>query len=170
MRIVRTRKGDRMAFIRLEDGHSFVECTFFSEPWSRSQRAVRATQGTGRRVSADEVATKSHHMDPILVVGELEVRDGEVKIRARSAELLTDIRIRTTREVVISAEASDLAQRVEVFKRILTTFAGNCRTKLLLRQGEDEGEFELPELSVEPSAAMEEAVNSFFGTEAVGLR
>src|SRR5690606_666952 len=35
VKVVKTRRGDRMAFVRLEDADGAVECVFFSEPWLR---------------------------------------------------------------------------------------------------------------------------------------
>ena len=48
IRKTKTRRGDRMAFVRLEDVDAgSIECVFFSDPWARSQRAAR-----GRRARA----------------------------------------------------------------------------------------------------------------------
>ena len=88
-RQIRTRRGDKMAFVTLEDIGGSVECVFFSEPWARSQRAITSEQ-------------------PLLVQGKLERKDDGVKILAENARLLSDVREGSTREVHLVLDADEL--------------------------------------------------------------
>jgi len=143
-RTIRTRRGDKMAFARLEDATEGIECVFFAEAFARSSAALECSE-------------------PVLVIGKLEVGE-ERKILASSAEPLSDIRARTTREVRFNLNVEDLrGQRLDDFKRLLSTLRGGCKTRLLLRsEGRYEAELTLPEYPVEPSASMEESVHALF--------
>jgi DNA polymerase-3 subunit alpha len=143
-RTIRTRRGDKMAFAKLEDASESIECVFFSEAFSRSQAALEASE-------------------PILVTGKLEAGE-ELKILASTAEPLSDIRARTTREVRFQIEVDELlGSRLEAFKAVLVDARGGCKTRLLLRShGRYEAELTLPAFPVEPSAAMEENVHALF--------
>jgi predicted RNA-binding protein with RPS1 domain len=44
IRVVRTKRGDKMAFVTLEDETGSVECVFFSDAWEASNRNVRDDQ------------------------------------------------------------------------------------------------------------------------------
>jgi DNA polymerase III subunit alpha len=161
-RVVRTRRNDKMAFVRLEDAETSVECVFFAEAFSRSARALE--QG-----------------EPILVTGKIEApkgdngRDGAddaVKLIASSAEPLSDLRTRTTREVRFQLDVRDLAgDRLDRFLYLLQAKRGSCRSRLVMRvNGRIEAELQMPQLPVDPSTDMEESVTALFGrTDVVAL-
>ncbi|MEQ1507708.1 MAG: OB-fold nucleic acid binding domain-containing protein, partial [Myxococcota bacterium] len=147
-RIVRTRRLDKMAFVRLEDADTSVECVFFAEAFARSARALE-------------------QQEPILVTGKIEVGD-EVKVIASSAEPLSDLRARTTREVRFQLDVRDLAgERLDRFLAVLQERRGTCRSRLVVRVDGLEAEMQLPQLPVEPSTAMEESVAALFGRQDV---
>jgi len=143
-RTIRTRRGDKMAFVRLEDAEEGIECVFFSDAFSRSQAALECNE-------------------PVLVTGKLEPGD-ELKILASTAEPLSDIRARSTREVRFNLEVSELhGRRLDQFKALLKERRGGCKSRLVLRSaGRYEAEVTLPGFPVEPSAAMEESVHALF--------
>jgi DNA polymerase-3 subunit alpha len=146
VRTIKTRRGDRMAFVKLEDTHGTVECVFFSEAWGRSQKAIAAAA-------------------PVLVVGRLEGRADELKIRAGTAELLSDIRSRSTNEVHFHLGLRDLdGERLARFATLLRERRGGCRARVILRQpGAFEAELCLPDLPVDPGTELEEAAHVLFG-------
>lgn len=145
-RTTRTRRGDKMAFVRLEDHESSVEITFFSDALARSRAALDQS-------------------GPVLVVGSLEVRDDEVKILATSAETLTALRERTTRVVRFTVDLDELlGEQLQRFYDILKSQRGACDSLLVVRRGgKYEAELRLPEHPVAPSAEMEESVHALFG-------
>jgi DNA polymerase-3 subunit alpha len=146
VRVVKTRRGDRMAFVKVEDDTGWIEAVFFPEVWGRSQRAVQAQKA-------------------ILVTGAIEISNDETKLRANGAELLSDLRIRTTKEVRFSLHTRELeGDRLERFIQVLKKMRGGCRTRLALRSlGRFEVEVDLPGYPVEPGTELDEAVQTLFG-------
>ncbi len=138
------RRDSKMAFVRIEDELASVECVFFPQSWARSQRALESGE-------------------PVLITGKLE-RGDEVKIMGSSAEPLTEVRSRTTREVRLMLDVADLAgKRLQQLRAILEAQSGGCNTRLILRsEGRFEAELTLPKLPVEPSARLEESVHALF--------
>ena len=77
MRIIRTQKGDKMAFVTLEDMNGTVECLFFPKALPKAQVVLEA----GR---------------PILLRGTVEQKADETKVLADTVEWLEDVRERST--------------------------------------------------------------------------
>ncbi len=150
VRVVTTRRNDKMAFVQLEDAGGSVECVFFPEPWARSQRAIEANE-------------------PVLVTGTVEENSDGAKLMGRSAETLSDIRGRMTREVRFELDICDLeGDRLERFLHLLREQRGSCRSCLMVRvDGRFQALLQLPDLPVEPSTGMEEQVHALFGRPGV---
>jgi DNA polymerase-3 subunit alpha len=146
VRTVKTKNGDRMAFVQLEDTDAAIECTFFSQAWARSQRTVESGV-------------------PILVTGTLENRDGELKLRANAAELLSEVRVRNTREVTFVLRADELVEhRLQRFIELLRESHGPCPARVVIDvPGRFRARLGLPRMSVDPGAALEERVLALFG-------
>jgi DNA polymerase-3 subunit alpha len=89
MRIIRTGKGDKMAFVTLEDMNGTIECVFFPKALPRAQAALEG----GR---------------PVLVRGTLEHKGEEVKVLADTVELIEDLRERNTGLVELSVRTHEL--------------------------------------------------------------
>ena len=139
------RRDSKMAFVRVEDEEASIECVFFPDAWARSQRALEAGE-------------------PVLITGKLE-RGEELKMMGKTAEPLTEVRARTTREVRFLFELDELtAPKLRSFRSVLEERRGGCRSRVVVRQeGAYEAELLLPELPVEPSTKMEESVHALFG-------
>jgi DNA polymerase-3 subunit alpha len=145
VRTVRTRRGDKMAFVQVEDAEAVVECVFFSDAWTRSQKAIQSGE-------------------PILVSGRLESDADLLKMRANTAEPLSEIRARSTREVQFHLSVDELdGDRLNQFRDLLRERRGGCATRMFLRYPNRVAVLALPDLPVEPSAAMEEHVHAMFG-------
>ncbi|MCA9571346.1 MAG: DNA polymerase III subunit alpha, partial [Myxococcales bacterium] len=151
-RVSKTRTGDRMAFVQLEEPGHTVEVVFGPDIWGTSQRAVLCGE-------------------PILVTGTVDTRGEELRLRAGSAEPLSEVRARTTGEVWIRVGKDELTERrVERLKEILVHHRGGCRTRLAIQHVSWEVELRVDEYPIEPSAQMEERVNGLFGRQVVRLR
>ncbi len=151
-RTTKTRSGDRMAFVRLEEPGATIECVFNPEVWNTSQRAVLAGE-------------------PVLVTGTIDTRRDEPQIRVGSCEPLSEVRARATGEVWFRLEKEELNNgRLEPLREILAGHRGGCRAKLVVTDEKYEVELKLPEYPIEPSAQMEERVNALFGRPVVTLR
>lgn len=127
-RVIRTKRGDKMAFVTLEDPTGTVDCVFFSDAFSRSQSALGGDR-------------------PLLVTGKLERREGTLTIRAESVEPMEDLRERNTRvvEIRLRAEVVDGAV-VDELRALLGAHRGGCATSFTVL---DAGQFRA-ELSVAP--------------------
>ena len=146
MRVVRTKRGDKMAFVTLQDTEGQVEVTFFSDPYQRSAKAL--SEG-----------------EPILVQGSVEYRGEALQIRAESATLLSVVRERRTTEVSFALSVDDLqGARLETFLGLLRGSQGMCRTRVCLtREGAYRTWLDLPdELRVTPDNALLEGCETLF--------
>jgi DNA polymerase-3 subunit alpha len=153
-RVVKTRRGDKMAFVQLEDETGTVEGVFFADAWLRSQRAIEAGGA-------------------VLVTGTLEVGEEAIKLRANSAESLADLRARSTREVRIRLRWEELlGDRLDRLQTALVEGKGSCRAVLWLElQDGWIAEVELPEHPLDPSPELEERLVTLFGRgDALELR
>jgi DNA polymerase-3 subunit alpha len=115
-RQIKTRRGDKMAFVTVEDTLGAVECVFFSEPWTNSRTAVTSEQ-------------------PVLITGKLEKgADGTPKILAESARLLAEVRESQTRSVHLVLESSEVGASVlGELAILLESSRGRCPVFLHLR-------------------------------------
>ena len=144
IRTIRTKRGDRMAFVQLEDCDDSVECVLFSDAWARSQKVFEA--GT-----------------PVLVTGTLESRNGELKLKVASVELLSEVRARSTTQVEFHLEVDELTgRRLTTFKDMLEEQHGGCAaTVVLSKPGFARAYLGLP-FGLEVTAALEERVHALF--------
>ncbi len=119
VRKVTTKKGGRMAFVRLEDAAATVDCIFFPEPFAGSRAVLEGDS-------------------PFLVKGKLERKGEDCKVIAESVELLSELRERRTREVHIRLFQDELdKQRLTALRELLLATPGTCDARLTLRRGTD---------------------------------
>ena len=121
IRKVNTRKGGRMAFVRLEDANGVVDCVFFPETWANSRTVLESEK-------------------PFLLKGKVERKGEEGKLLADGVELLADLRERRTREVHIRLLQSEVdSARIRELRELLKGSPGSCATRIILRRtGESE--------------------------------
>ena len=91
MRIIKTAKGDKMAFVTLEDVTGSIECVFFPKALPRAQAVLESKR-------------------PVLLRGVVEHKGEEVKMLADSAELLEDLRERSTALVEVFVKVPELTE------------------------------------------------------------
>ncbi|MFN7144422.1 MAG: OB-fold nucleic acid binding domain-containing protein, partial [Myxococcota bacterium] len=103
-RVIKTGKGDKMAFVTLEDVGGTVECVFFPKALPRAQAVLEG----GR---------------PVLIRGVVEHKGEEVKILADTAEWLEDIRERSTALVELSLRTHELGD--DAITALLGLLEGN---------------------------------------------
>ena len=146
-RAIRTKRGDRMAFVQLGDGGEPIECVFFADAWARSQRAIESKA-------------------VVLVTGLLEEREG-LKLIAKTVELLDDVRLRTTRKVRFVLNPKDLeGDRIRQFVDLLKEHAGRVPVEVELSTPESGRLFmSLEDYRVTPTIAFEERVGELFSSK-----
>ncbi len=145
-RVIKTKRGSKMAFATIEDATGAVECVFFSDPYTRSARVLTSGQ-------------------PILANGKLEKKPDGVKVLAENAELLAEVRERRTRQVGLVLDADELStERISELKMLLRCSQGPCPVHIHLRYpGKGRATIALPEsLKVIPDEALMQGLESLF--------
>jgi len=111
---INTKKGDRMAFISLEDLHGGTEVIVFSDVFKESSSIIMSS-------------------DPLLVEGTLDTSGEKPKVKAQKIFDLEDYRKRVTNVVQIDLSTLGLSvDDLDSLKGILEKHEGKCRVKLKL--------------------------------------
>ena len=107
----------------------------------------------------------------MLITGTVDTRSDDARIRASSAEPLSEVRARNTGEVWITLDVQALdADRLAQLKEVLGSHRGGCRTRLRLGHADWIAEVGVDKFPTEPSTTMEELVNAMFAQPVVELR
>jgi DNA polymerase-3 subunit alpha len=114
IKVIRTRKGDKMAFVTLEDDTSAVEVVFFADAYRSSRLALESEQ-------------------PILVRGKKDPRGEGDKVLAESVERLSELRERGTQEVHIRLDWKEMnSATIAALESLLAGSQGHCATRVCL--------------------------------------
>jgi len=109
MRIKRTRKGDKMAIIRLEDKQGFTDVVAFPDVFARCAPVLNDDR-------------------PLLVTGEAEAGDNVVKIRAQDIVALETVKQKSIRSISIPISQDGLTRSSLIKLRdLLFRYPGDCR-------------------------------------------
>jgi DNA polymerase-3 subunit alpha len=149
-----TKKGDRMAFVTIEDMTGSIEISVFPRVFSACAALLESEE-------------------PLLVRGLIERDENQIRMRADEIRSLVAARNEKAKEVHLHLDAtslSDLTTRkmFDIFQKnqgSCTTFIHLTiprRSETLLRLAE--------EIKVEPTEAFEEAIESLFGPRVISLR
>ena len=146
IKTIKTKRGDKMAFVVLEDARAAVECVFFADPWQRSQAALKAGGA-------------------VLVSGRVEGDGDAVKLLAKTAEPIDDVRSRAYNRIQLKLALAELdGDRVDRLKALLEDEQGGCATHLVVSDpGRYAASFQLPEHPVRPTTRLEERIGALFG-------
>ena len=147
---IRTRRGDRMAFVHLEDSNASVEVVFFSKAWTASQKIMEKGE-------------------PVLLSGVVENNGEELKIKAKSAELLTEVRGRLTRQTRIVLQESDLLpEKVKHLKVLLEENSGSCPMKIYIDMKDgSQVVLNAPKHGVDPGSGIRAETVGLFGRQGI---
>ncbi|MEE8547187.1 MAG: DNA polymerase III subunit alpha [bacterium] len=126
---INTKKGDRMAFVTLEDLHGSAEIIVFSDVFKENSSIILSS-------------------DPILVQGILDTSGDKPKVKAQKMYDLESYRKKVTKVVQIDLTTIGLSREdLDSLKDVLKRHEGNCSVKLkltiptkaeaLIRLGED---------------------------------
>jgi DNA polymerase III subunit alpha len=149
LRVIKTKKGDKMAFALLEDLQGSVEAVFFPEAFIRSQAALASEQ-------------------PVVVRGKLERKEDGVKILADSAELAETVRERNTNRILLKIPTGVVThERVSKLKELLQQNKGRCDLRLSLQEtGNFQAPMRLESWKVAPTRTVKNAIRALFADEA----
>jgi DNA polymerase-3 subunit alpha len=114
MREISTKKGDRMAFLTLEDLHGSAEMIVFADAFTRAGH-ILSSEG------------------PFVVQGIVDSNGDKPKIKASEVELLEDYRQKVTSEIQINLSTIGLSRDDLIkLKDVLARHKGDCAVRLKL--------------------------------------
>jgi len=114
MREISTKRGDRMAFLILEDLYGSAEMIIFADVFTRAGH-ILALEG------------------PFVVQGIVDSNGDKPKIKASEVELLEDYRERVTNQIQINLSTIGLSgEDLMKLKEVLVRYKGDCAVRLKL--------------------------------------
>jgi DNA polymerase-3 subunit alpha len=147
----RSKKGERMAFVILEDTAAAVEVVIFPEAFARSSHLLVG-------------------VEPLIVLGTLKKEERGVKIIAESVDSLPEARSKYTCATRILLRAGRInRQQMENLRTRVREFHGSCPVFLTLHfEGRGEVDIDPPvDFTVRPGQEFSEAVERTLGYAAV---
>ncbi len=148
-----TKKGDRMAFLTLEDLHGTIEVVVLAKVFARVSEFLSSE-------------------DPLLVTGTVEVGEKNRKLMAEDVVLLRELAERETKRVTLNMTADKVTEAdLESLRDIIIRYRGGCPVFLAL-DVPDAGvaSIRLPEAySVIPSEELSLEVKRLFGYNAASF-
>ncbi len=118
VKVIRTKKGEPMAFVTLEDMHGTVEITVFSSLYA-------------------EIVPLLVEDNPVLVQGEVQRDEKSLKILADSAITMDKAEETWTADIHLNLDASGVErQQLQQLYDIIKRHPGSCRVYLHLRDSE----------------------------------
>jgi DNA polymerase-3 subunit alpha len=147
----RSKKGDPMAFLSLEDILDTVEVIIFPETYTRCEEILSST-------------------DPIIIQGVVQQDERGPKIIADSVDLLPEAREKYTESATIKLESAKLnRQQLEKIKKVLYQYHGACPLLLTLHfpnKGEVDIEV-IRDLTIRPCRQLTKKVEEILDYKAV---
>ena len=111
MRIKRTKRGEKMAVINLEDKKGFTEVVVFPDVFAKSASLLNDDR-------------------PLLITGEAETGDNLVKIRAQEIVALETVRNKSIGSMVIPISQEGLTRSSLIkFRDLIFRYPGECRLR-----------------------------------------
>jgi DNA polymerase-3 subunit alpha len=148
-----TKRGERMAFLTLEDEEGAVEVIAFPDALKAAEPLLKADA-------------------PLLVTGTVDVGDSETKLKAVRIESLTDVRKRMVRTVTVRFTSTGLTRAdLARLKDTLAAHPGPCAVRLAIRVpgAVDATLATAPGLTVAADDAMVRDVERLLGRDAVAF-
>jgi DNA polymerase III subunit alpha len=151
IKLLNTRKGDRMAFVTLEDLSGFVEMVVFPETYTEAAELLNSEEA-------------------LLVKGTVDVGEDACKILVNEVLSLKDVQERLTRMVHFRLTTPGLEERqLRSLREIMTRYHGDCEALIhLVVPNRSETVISLPEdLRLQASDQMMDDVEKLFGYNVV---
>ncbi|GKT08026.1 DNA polymerase III subunit alpha [Desulforhabdus sp. TSK] len=142
-----TKKGDRMAFLALEDKEGIVEVVAFSEAFSQARDLLQGDE-------------------PLVVIGKIQHDEKGTKIIANSILTLDEAQVQTVDSVRIHLRADHIDRDgLSRLRHLLMSHPGECKTFLhLLVERHGEAVIALnSKLQVNPTRSFFEEMDQYFG-------
>jgi DNA polymerase-3 subunit alpha len=143
---ITTKKGDRMAFLNLEDMKGFVEVILFPEVFKAALPCLRGG-------------------DPILVRGALDLSEDHVKIKGLEVRSLPELAIPPEKILHLKVPISSLTKsQLEDLRSIIVANKGFYKVLLHLMNGRDRETIIAlsDQYTVDPSSVFQNAIRNLF--------
>lgn len=153
-RHLKSKKGDPMAFLSLEDILESVEVIVFPDTFSKVNDVLDTTE-------------------PIIVQGAIQKDERGVKIIADSIYPLQKARELFTELIKIRLDADKISrQRMELLKKILYRFHGNCPVLLTIHfPGKGEVDIDvIKDLTLKPCRELSDTISDLLGYDSMSYR
>jgi len=150
----KSKKGERMGFLTLEDIVGAAEIVIFPEVFSQCSHLVTSNE-------------------PVIVQGTVKKDERGGKIIADAVDSLAEARNKYTDSARIHLQASRLNRtKFDALKEILLNFHGSCPVLLTLHfEGRGEVDIEIQkDLAIQPGSQFTMEVNKFLGEKAVSYQ
>ncbi|MBF0620783.1 MAG: DNA polymerase III subunit alpha [Magnetococcales bacterium] len=152
-KILRTKKGDRMAFVTLEDRFGQLECVVFPEPFLE-----------GRALLEED--------DPVVVEASVEPGDEDIKLMVDRFHSLDSFRARLCKVIRITLDAVTLSNAImDELDKVLTRHkGGTCRVIMEIQVGKLSATVGLGDaFRVFPQQRLFDNLTGMFGPKAVAF-
>ena len=150
---ITTKRGDRMAFLNLEDMKGFIEVILFPEVFKAALPCLRGG-------------------DPILVRGALDLSEDHCKIKGIEVRSLPVLAIPTDKLLHLKVPLSSLTKsQLEGLKGIIVANRGLYKVLLHLMDGKDRETIIAlsDQYSVDPSSGFQNAIRNLFKSSVISL-
>ncbi|RPH40615.1 MAG: DNA polymerase III subunit alpha, partial [Desulfobulbaceae bacterium] len=146
----KSKKGDPMAFLTLEDVFEAVEVVVFPETYSRCAEILETSE-------------------PVVILGTIQKDERGVKIIAEAIDLLPEAREKYTEAAKIRLDSDKISrQKLEILRKALFHFHGLCPVLLTLhfpKKGEVDIEV-MKDMTVKPCRELTDRVEEILGYKA----
>ncbi len=143
----KSKKGDPMAFLSVEDIFESVEVIVFPDAFSRCFQVLSSQA-------------------PVIVQGKIQKEERGPKIIAENIDTLADAREKYTERMHIRLDADKISrQKLEAVKKTLYTYHGNCPILITMHfPGRGEVDIEvLKDITVKPCRELTDALEEVLG-------
>jgi DNA polymerase-3 subunit alpha len=150
---IMTKKGDRMAFMTLEDMKGFVEVILFPEVFKAALPYLRGG-------------------DPVLVRGTLDLSEEHVKIKGMEIRSLPDVALSTEKILHLKVPFTSLTKsQLADLKEIITAHKGLYKVVLHLTDGKDRETIIAfsDQYQVDPSQSFQNHIRDLFKSPVIHL-
>jgi DNA polymerase-3 subunit alpha len=150
---LKSKRGDPMAFLTLEDIVDTVEVIVFPDTYARCEDILSST-------------------DPLIIQGVVQQDERGPKIIADSIDTLQEARERYTESAKIQLESNKLSRRqLEKVKKVLYQYHGSCSVLLTLHfQGKGEVDIEvIRDLTIRPCRQLTDEVEEILNYKALSF-
>lgn len=151
---LKSKKGDPMAFISVEDALEAVEVVIFPEAYTRCQQILSSPE-------------------PVIVEGYVQKDERGAKIIAETLLSLPEAREKYTELIKIRLEADQVTrQRLSALKKVLYQFHGSCPLLLTLHfAGKGEVDIDvIKDLTIRPCRELSDKIKETLGYQALNYR